>query len=433
MWETTTEKQAPLSVTDALLRAKSALEAVSVTLIGEVSEFNDKPGYKAAYFTVADKNSSLPCLMWRTQYVASGIELKTGMLVELQGRFSAYPAKGRMQFSVSSLKLAGEGDLRQKVAALARKLQAEGLMDPARKKPVDSFCETVCVITSPRGKAVHDVLRTLRRRNPLVHIKFFGVGVEGPTAVDQIITALQLADQQAAQALLLVRGGGSYEDLMPFNDERLARTIAALKTPVVTGIGHEPDNSICDMVADKRCSTPTAAAEAIAPSVEELYALTKTQTTRLAHGLSTKLERARTQLAHLISRPVFSNPHTLFARFNDEVLLAHDRLLRAIPEALLRDQMRYSTLVDKLVGSIPHVFGAYTQQLGVQAAKLHALSPLNVLERGYALATTPDGRIVKEVSQVVPHEKLSVQLKDGVLDVTVDAIAQKDVTKSSKP
>ena len=250
--ETTTEEEAApaLSVSAAMGLAKNALEEVVVRLVGEVSEVSAKPGYKAVYFTVKDEKASLPCMMWMNRYQASGVALSVGALVELTGRFSLYAAKGRMNFDVFSVSLAGEGQLRLQVANLARELEAMGLMDPARKRPLPAYPETIGLVTSPRGAAVHDVLRTLRRRYPLARILFAGVPVEGPGAADGLVDGLAKVVFAGAEVVLLVRGGGSFEDLMPFNDRRLARTIAACPVPVVTGIGHEPDTSIADMVAD---------------------------------------------------------------------------------------------------------------------------------------------------------------------------------------
>ncbi len=265
------EAAAALSVSAAMGLAKNALETVVVRLVGEVSEVNDKPGYKAVYFTVKDEKASLPCMMWMSRYQASGVSLCVGALVELTGRFSLYAAKGRMNFDVFSVTLAGEGQLRLQVANLARELEAMGLMDPARKRPLPVYPETIGVVTSPRGAAVHDVLRTLRRRYPLARILFAGVPV-GAGAPAALIEGMQRVVMDGAEVVLLVRGGGSFEDLMPFNDRRLARTIAACPVPVVTGIGHEPDTSIADMVADVRASTPTAAAEAVAPDRREIAA-----------------------------------------------------------------------------------------------------------------------------------------------------------------
>lgn len=409
---------APLNVSDALKLAKGALETIRVRIIGEVSEFNDKPGYKAAYFTIADKQSSLSCLMWRDKYIASGIELKAGMLLELSGCFTAYPAKGRMQFSVSSLELAGEGNLRQKVARLAKKLQAEGLMDEKNKKAIPQFCTHVALITSPRGKAVHDVLRTLRRRNPLVAIDFYGVSVEGERAAQEMSHALTCADASQVDCILLVRGGGAYEDLMPFNDEMLARTIAQLNTPVVTGIGHEPDNSIADMVADRRASTPTAAAESVAPDMSELKLSLQQSSERLYKLTQLYLERKQQELTRFKSRPALSEVRWL-ETYIQNLNMNYDRFVRAIPNGLKRDQESYVRLHDKLFKLGASLNDSYSKNLQLQIAKLESLSPLNVLKRGYALVSDEEGRVLDSINKVQANEKVHIRLKDGVVEAQV--------------
>ena len=265
------EQPQALSVSAALQLAKGALEQVTVRLVGEVCELNDKPGYKAVYFSVKDEYAVLPCMMWLNRYNANGLRFKLGDVLELTGRFTLYAAKGRMSFDVFSFTLAGEGDLRARVDRLARKLQAEGLMDPARKRPIPVFPASVGVVTSPRGDAVHDVFRTLRRRFPLADVKFAGVPVEGADAPLRIMMGIECLVQARVEVILVVRGGGSYEDLMPYNDERLARAIASCPIPVVTGIGHEPDTTIADMVADRRASTPTAAAVRMGLRIAGIY------------------------------------------------------------------------------------------------------------------------------------------------------------------
>ncbi|MEG0322977.1 MAG: exodeoxyribonuclease VII large subunit, partial [Raoultibacter sp.] len=224
----------PLSVSAALSLAKNSLESFMVKLIGEVSEVNNKPGYKAVYFTVKDSGASLPCMMWLTRYKSAGFDLRVGMLVELTGRFTLYAPKGRMNFDVFGMAIAGEGNLRLQVANLAKKLEAEGLMRPERKRQIPRLPEKIGLVTSPRGAAVHDVLRTLRRRFPLADIVLAGVAVEGPAAPAGLIEALLAVQRAGVEVVLLVRGGGSFEDLMPFNDESLARTIASMPIPVVT-------------------------------------------------------------------------------------------------------------------------------------------------------------------------------------------------------
>ena len=384
-------EQRALTVTEAMTSAKNALEGVRLRVVGEVSEFNDKPGYKAAYFTVSDGGAAMPCLMWRDAYLASGVELRCGMLVELAGNFSAYVPKGRMQFSVRGLTLAGEGNLRLQVAALARKLETEGLMRPERKRDLPRFPERIAVVTSPRGKAIHDVMRTLRRRYPLAELLVAGVAVEGDGAPAAIVEGMRAASDSGADVVLLVRGGGSYEDLMPFNAEEVARAVIACPVPVVTGIGHEPDNSIADMVADLRASTPTAAAEAVAPAMSELSSILVRERRALARALQNRVRTAAQRVTRLAERPVLRDPHAVLGPVSQRLDYVGMRLARAIPERLARDTER----VDYLRGRIVRVGTRLTERsqarLGMAAARLEDLSPLAILARGYS-ATFARGR-----------------------------------------
>ena len=300
---------AALSVSAAMALAKGALEGVVVRLVGEVSETSSKRGYKAVYFTVKDADAALPCMMWMGRYKASGVDLAVGQLVELTGRFTLYAAKGRMNFDVFSIELAGEGRLRAQVAALARKLEAEGLMDPARKLPIPQFPLTIGIVTSPRGDAVHDMLRTLRNRFPVARVFVAGVQVEGAQAAASIVEGMRCMYRAGVEVMLVGRGGGSYEDMMPFNDEALARAIAACPIPVVTGIGHEPDTFIADMVADRRASTPTYAAMAVTPTRESLAELFCAHARSLSMSAGRAVERAAAEVRRCVGAP-FSGTRT---------------------------------------------------------------------------------------------------------------------------
>lgn len=419
------EQSSAYTVTQAMNAAKRGLEKIRLTVIGEVSEFNDKSGYKAAYFTVHDDDCSMPCLMWRDRYNASGVTLQAGMLVELTGNFSCYPAKGRLQFSVASMQLAGEGKLRMQVAQLARKLEAEGLMDASRKRRVPPLPQRIAVVTSPRGKAVHDVIRTLRRRYPLGELLICGVPVEGQDAPARIIQGLEAAwsASPAPDVILLVRGGGSYEDLMPFNDESLARAVAASPIPVVTGIGHEPDNSICDMVSDRRCSTPTAAAEAIALSTEELSNKLANAQDALRRSVETYMQAQQAQLDRLLDRPLWHDAHYLTGSYFQTLDAMEERLLRAIPDALRADAHALELLKGKLLNLGPHLCDGFGRDIALCAAKLDALSPLKTLSRGYSITYAADGHsVVDSVQHVNDGDHIQVQVQDGRLACTVDAI-----------
>ncbi|MFU8891698.1 MAG: exodeoxyribonuclease VII large subunit [Anaerosomatales bacterium] len=438
-----------VSVSEAIARAKRALEGVRLRVVGEVSEFADKPGYAAAYFTVSDGAAALPCLMWRDQYAASGVMLRCGMLVEMEGYFSAYAAKGRMQFIVRSISLAGEGRLRLQVAELARKLEAEGLMRPERKRGLPAYPARIGVVTSPRGKAVHDVLRTLRRRYPLAEVLLAGVQVEGTEAPSAIVEGLAVVATERPDVVLLVRGGGSYEDLMPFNDERVARAIAACPVPVVTGIGHEPDTSIADMVADVRASTPTAAAESVAPSVEELAATLHKTRRLLGRALQNRVQAAEHRLGVLVHRPVFTDCTVLTGPAAQALDQAGIALRRALPLRLEREGERLTRIADdlSLIGTrmLPHASdrvsrsGRDLQRVGPQlvkhatdsvgqaAARLHDLSPVAILGRGYAVCRTADeGRVVRSASEVSNGDRVKVLLGEGTLGCVVESTEKEE-------
>lgn len=420
-------EEKPLSVSAALALAKDALESVLVTLVGEVSEVSNKPGYKAVYFSVKDSSASMPCMMWLNRYNSAGVDLRVGMLVELTGRFSLYAAKGRMNFDVFKLAIAGEGNLRLKVAERAKRLNAEGLMAPERKRQIPTYPEVIGLVTSPRGAAVHDVMRTLRRRYPLAKVVLAGVPVEGENAPTGLIEALEKTAQGGAHVVLLVRGGGSFEDLMPFNDEALARAIAALPIPVVTGIGHEPDTTIADMVSDLRASTPTAAAEAVSPARDALLGRMQTQMLTLNRILAQQYERGQNQYLRRREHALFQDPDALFAQEAQAFDYQEERLHKAIPHALIRDQAKIQAYRDRMRSAGKNILTPYKNEMALQASRLRDLSPLEVLARGYSIARDSQGEIIKSVEGWQQGDQFVLEVADGQLSCEVE-----DVQKTNR-
>jgi len=416
----------PLSVSQALSLAKGSLEKLSATIVGEISEYSDKPGYKAVYFTITDKSAALPCMMWRSAFDKLEIALKQGTLVEVSGFFSVYIAKGRMNFSAQTMRLAGEGDLRLKVAQLARKLEAEGLMSPARKLPLPEMPGRIAVVTSPRGKAIHDVMRTLRRRFPLAEVQVVGVPVEGEAAPKALIEGIEVAQRAQSDVILLVRGGGSYEDLMPFNDEALARAIAASRVPIVTGIGHEPDNSIADMVGSYRASTPTAAAEHVVPDIRDLKVKLEEQSRSLSAALSNRVGRMDSILASIRSRALFTDPLFMVGGYLQNLEQSAQRLFVAVPNALRSDIHRVETLRGRLARVASTLFSPQQSKLQLLAAQLESLSPLAVLARGYSIAYDAKGHVVDSVSTIDLGDVLDVRVSDGEYHCRVETKNQID-------
>lgn len=410
-----------LTVSEAMGLAKRALEGVRVSVLGEVSELSDKPGYKAVYFTIADGGACMPCLMWRDAYARSGVRLRLGEMVQVGGSFTAYAPKGRMQFQASSLQVAGEGVLRMRVAQLARELDAEGLMREERKRPLPAHPGRIGVVTSPRGKAVHDVMRTLRRRYPVAELLLSGIAVEGPDAPDQIVEGLHVAAAAGAEVVILARGGGSYEDLMPFNAESVARAIAACPVPVVTGIGHEPDTTIADMVADVRASTPTAAAETVSPSAEEVASGLAHLSRRLGSGLAHRLADASHRVALLAHRPVFRDRAAVTAPHAQALDAAADALAGALPARLARDAERLGRAGERLDASARRQLERMQDRMAWTAARLNDLSPLAILGRGYAVCYRADGRaVVRSSEEVGVGQRIRVRLARGSIGCVVE-------------
>ena len=413
-------KKKVLSVSAAVRLTNSILHEHTFIIEGEVSELNNKPGYKAVYFTIKDEDASLPCMMWKNRFQASGIDLHLGVKVQVTGSFNVYAPTGRMSFDVARLVLAGEGDLRARVAQLAEKLRKEGLMDVSRKRPIPQLPQSIGLVTSPRGAVVHDVLRTLRRRYPLARVVFAGVPVEGANAAQQLSMALTSVAATDVEVILLVRGGGSFENFMPFNDEGLARTIASCSKPVVTGIGHEPDTTIVDMIADLRASTPTGAAQAVSPQAGELQELLQNQALRLSGSLTQRLNTSAAFLGSIGSRPLFKDPTTLYASEMQTVDLMQETMER-LGKTFTQKQIHSLDLAASAFVRIgKSLVVPYQSQAAVITSRLNDLSPLKILERGWSITRDNQGAIIKSVTQVKPQDHITVQLLDGVLACQIE-------------
>lgn len=438
--------QDSLSVSEAVGLAKGNVSAwPSLSVTGEVSGFrgpNARSGH--CYFEVKDDGASMSVIAWRGVYAHAGFELKDGLQIQLTGKFDIYKASGRLSFVASTMSVAGEGVLRQQVAELARKLEREGLMDPSRKRRIPAFCTRICVCTSLSGSVIEDVKRTLARRNPLVLIDVVGCSVQGAGAPATIVRALQVAAASSPDAVLLVRGGGSFEDLMCFNDESVARAVAECPVPVVTGIGHEPDTSIADMVADRRCSTPTAAAESVAPAIDDVERQMIQRQVRLGNSMRSLLEReyagvesagkfaASAMTARLMretafldalgSRPCLTDPAAGIHARQSELEQTSERLHGALPRLLRHSSETLNRDSQRLAGIAPRLLRAPDSEVSRLAATLDALSPLKVLGRGYSIARDENGHVVKDASSLRTGDSLSVQLGRGRVDAKVTSV-----------
>lgn len=380
-----------------LLDADPFLNRVAVK--GELSNYKIYPSGHH-YFTLKDAESSLRCVMFRSSAGRLRFRPESGMSVTATGRVSVYPRDGAYQLYVSDLMPEGAGDLQVAFEQLKAKLAAEGLFDPEHKKPLPAFPRRVAVITSGAGAAVHDIIRVLGRRWPLAKILVLPVRVQGAEAPPEIVGALRYANRwQVADVIITGRGGGSMEDLWAFNDERVARAIYDSDIPVISAVGHEPDVTIADYVADRRAATPSNAAEIAGPDIEEVAAWAAQTNIRLSQAMGKKLDMLSRRLRELAGRPALTDP---------EVYLGAKRM------ALDYARANLAAAGEKTAGSKRRTYVAL-------AAKLDALSPLKVLSRGYAIAEK-NGAALRSAAEAAKGDKISVRLSDGGLDCIVEGI-----------
>ena len=372
-------------------------------LRGEVSNFKKYPSGHC-YFSLKDAESAIRCVLFRREAGQLRFQPRNGMNVIAFGRLTVFPRDGQYQLYCSQLSPDGVGDLYLAFEQCKEKLYREGLFDPARKKPIPRFPQTIALITSPAGAAVRDMLRILKARWPLAEVRVIPVRVQGAEAPGEIRAALEWANRHAVADLIITgRGGGSMEDLWAFNDEGVARAICASGIPVISAVGHEPDVTIADFAADLRAATPSNAAELAVPDQNEVYAALPGLRERLARAMARRLERERQRLEGLSSRRALTDP---MAPIQDRrVLLDYqrERLSRGLERRLERERGRLAGL----------------------AAALDAMSPLKVLGRGYAIARKEDGTLVRSRTQAAPGEALEVRVSDGALRCRVEETVER--------
>ena len=390
------------SVSESLAIAKELLQEINLTILGEVCEVKDSRGYKAVYFSIKDERSKLPCLMWHNIYDNQDVVLEEGMLVELTGRFSLYDKRGTFNFSATSIKLAGEGKLRAQVEQLKNKLELEGLFNEDHKKPIPEFPTRLGLITSGAGAVVHDVIRTIKRHSAGLEIIFYGVGVEGSSAASNMVEGLKTLDKESLSAILLVRGGGSYEDLMPFNDEELVRTIFDLKTPIITGVGHEPDTTLVDYVADRCASTPTAAAEMAIEGMDAVSQRFLILKNNLNIAVKNRIGEADSFLKSLENSIIRHSPTSAIDTYSMQLDYAIQSMVR------LGDTM----------------FDRHENSLTSFARRLEDLSPLSSLSRGYAYVKDGSGHVVKDASKIDIGEQVDVVFAKSSMLCKVEEIRE---------
>ena len=364
---------------------------------GELSNYKIYPSGHH-YFTLKDGQSALRCVMFKSSAMKLRFRPENGMQAVVFGRISVFPRDGAYQLYCTQLSPDGVGDLYVAFEQLKQKLQQEGLFDPAHKKPLPPYPQRIAIVTSGAGAAVHDMIRILRRRYPIAKVLLLPVRVQGAEAPPEIVGAIRYANRwKLGDVLITGRGGGSMEDLWAFNDERVARAIYASEIPVISAVGHEPDVTIADFVADRRASTPSNAAEIAVPDMAELLQRLDSFRSRMAQGTLNGLERQERRLKALAEK---RDPLAFVQDKRLQLDYVQQKLLTAANTQWQEEQRRFAAL----------------------AAKLDALSPLKVLGRGYAMARTEEGGILRSSAQVRPGDRIELRLAQGSLGCRVEEV-----------
>ncbi len=412
---------------------------------GEISNYRPSDSGHL-YFTLKDDSSQARVVMFRSQAKLLRFRPQNGMQVIARGRVTIYDARGELQISAEYLEPKGAGALQIAFEQLKARLEAEGLFETARKKPIPSLPRRIGLVTSPRGAAIRDILNILRRRHQNAHVLIYPAQVQGEAAASEVTAAVRYFNRSRnVEVIIVARGGGSVEDLAAFNNEGLARAVATSDIPVISAIGHETDFTIIDFVADLRAPTPSAAAELVIRSQQEIEEHEENLRRRLARALRYQLLMRRQALTELAQHGAFARITDVISRRQQKVDDLSYRLLTAQRELLGKDRRRLELAtaavrhhdLRRLLLAIRRELHAGTAALAAAVrnrllhnrsrlesseGRLQSLSPLNILERGYALVFDPQGKLVKDSSQVKPGEEISARLARGELSATVKKI-----------
>ena len=374
----------------------------AVAIKGEISNYKLYPSGHH-YFTLKDEGGALRCVMFKGNALRLRFRPENGMKIIAMGKISVFPRDGAYQLYCTAMAMDGIGDLHAAFEQLKKKLAAQGLFDPAHKQPLPQYPGTIGIITSAAGAAVHDMLRILRKRYPLTKVRLLPVRVQGAEAPGEIAAAIAYANHfRLADLLIVGRGGGSIEDLWAFNDEQVAYAIYNSKIPVISAVGHEPDVTISDYVADLRAATPSNAAELAVPDQDSMRQILDSMSAAMAGSLQRQIKAARKHYEILAQSPALRSPVNYLNQRRQSLELLRNRLIAAQSQNIQRKKQRYIMAV----------------------SKLDAMSPLKVLTRGYAMAQRDDGEVVRSVSQVKCGDTIHVSFSDGNLSATVTDVKE---------
>lgn len=410
-----------------------------VYLTGEISNFRNRPGHQ--YFSLKDNSAVISATMFKSAYQRLKFTPEEGMKVLVIGRISVYSDQGKYQIYIEHMEPDGVGALYQALEEMKKKLKNEGLFD-APKKLLPTFPKRIAVVTSPSGAVIRDIMTTVKRRFPIAELVLFPTKVQGKQAADTIVESIRQVEEKGDfDTLIIARGGGSIEDLWPFNEEKVARAIFAAQTPVISSIGHETDITIADLVADVRAATPTAAAELAVPQLTEEILKIDQVHLRLLKSYQRKVERAEERLKHSLNSYVFRQPQRLYEGYTQNLDLLTERLEREMSEKITSYQQdlrvykmqlqSYSPLnlvrqkddhlqqlTAQLKVQINRYIEAQQQRLDYGIQSLDYLSPLKIMHRGYSYASK-DETIIKSTNDVNVGETIDIHLSNGKLTAQV--------------
>ena len=376
----------------------------SLAVRGEISNYKIYPSGHH-YFTLKDENASLRCVMFKGNTFRLRFRPENGMQVIAMGKISVYPRDGGYQLYCTAMTVDGVGDLYAAFEQLKAKLAAKGMFDPTHKKPIPKYPKTIGIITSSAGAAIHDMLRILKKRYPLASVRLLPVRVQGAEAPPEIAGAIYFANaHQLADLLIVGRGGGSIEDLWAFNDELVAQAIYDSQIPVISAVGHEPDITISDYVADLRAATPSNAAELAVPDQDALRQTLDIITEQIETSVTRQLKAAQKHLDILASSAAMKGPTQYIQILKNNLSHQTSRLSSVFAQAIHRKNANFLSLT----------------------AKLDAMSPLKVLTRGYALVEDENKTLIRSVSQVSKGQRVHISVTDGVLCANIEDVRSND-------
>lgn len=374
----------------------------NVCVKGEISNYKLYPSGHH-YFTLKDEGAALKCVIFKGNAFRLRFRPENGMKILAFGKISVYPRDGAYQLYCSALMLDGMGDLHVAFEQLKAKLSAKGLFDPSHKKQLPKYPSVIGIVTSPVGAALRDMLRIINARYPLARVRLFPSRVQGAEAPGEIADAIRYANQYSlADVLIVGRGGGSIEELWAFNDERVAYAIYESAIPVISAVGHEPDVTISDYVADLRAATPSNAAELVVPDCNALRQIIDSYSASMASVLGRQIKNARQHLNMLAQSPAMGSPMGYLEQRRNALNMLCTRLSLAQNRRLHLCRQRFTALT----------------------AKLDAMSPLKVLTRGYAMVQDPQGQVVRSITQVQPGANIRLRLNDGKIDACVTGVQE---------